>query len=106
MPHDLTLTGERGEIRYGYHCAARLGAWSVGSDRTLTAVIDTVLNRFWLMSQSGLTFALPRANGRVTERPVEGLQIAADARTLTARLVPHKRSPDVPPHVAPGSGAP
>jgi hypothetical protein len=85
---EIRVSGVTGEIRYGYHCAAKVGAWEV-AERVLSAQIVDVCNTWWL-TQAPLTFVFPRANGRVMTTPIEGLRVAGD--TLTARLGPPERS--------------
>ena len=43
MPHDIALSGVRGEVRYGYHLAAQVGSWDV-DQKVLTAKLTIVVN--------------------------------------------------------------
>lgn len=38
----LELRGSTGELRYGYHVAARLGAWSLSEDRVEARAVSGV----------------------------------------------------------------
>jgi hypothetical protein len=88
---DVTVSGVRGEIRYGYHLAAIVGAWSIGTGRVLSAQLTTIKSRVHL-AQTGLVFVLPRAHGGRSARLLADVQITGDR--LTARItVPEPRTP-------------
>lgn len=83
MPHAWAIKGAAAELRWGYHRAAALGAWSVTGapgDWTLTATIFDVDD--YRVSQRPLYVVTP--NGWTW--PVNTLQIADG--TLTASIRP------------------
>jgi hypothetical protein len=86
----FTLSGERGELRHGYRLAAELGPWDIGEGGVLIARITAIVNRFYL-TRPGLVFAMPRAHGRSSTRPIADVTIAGDA--LTARIVQTRTTP-------------
>lgn len=76
----VTVTGQRGEIRWGYYTAAVLTSWTVTGD-ALTATVgsfDSVR-----VSQHPLMLIVPRPSGEWRWELSE-LQIAGD--TLMARV--------------------
>lgn len=81
----VNVRGVGGELRWGYHCAARLRAFSV-TGTTLTGTIDT--HDDYRVTQRPLVFALP-AKGWVW--PIDTLQIEGTA--LTASLTSDEESP-------------
>lgn len=85
--HSLALNGLSGAIRWGYHVAAAVTAWTVGRDDAqalrLSGRVDQV-NTFRL-SQRPLVFEAPHAKG-AWRWPIEELQIRDG--TLSARLGP------------------
>ena len=78
----MRIRGLRATVRWGYHEAAILGAWTV-EERTLTATIERV-DRFRL-AQQPLVFVAPHARGSWRWTMVE-CTVTGD--TLTARLGP------------------
>lgn len=82
--HAIRITGKTGVIRWGFHPAATVGAWTIQNDAAgvaLTAAVDTV-DPFRL-TQAPLTFQA--AVGAGTWRwPVESVTVLDG--TLTARL--------------------
>lgn len=85
---NVTITGVEGQIRWSYHSAAVLRAWTVVSTdtaRTLTASV--VSQDTYRVSQRPLVFVAPHAKGE-WHWPVEELQIQDGA--LTACLGPQK----------------
>ena len=85
----LTIEGPPGtaEIRWGYHVAARLGAWGVHNDTLSAGVVDADLLR---LAQPGLTFAVVRPNGLPWTWPIVQLTLIGDQQ-LTATLGPKER---------------
>lgn len=90
MPHQLTITGQRGVIKWGYVVAAEVAEWAIAADATggeLTGRVSSPHNTY-AVSQQPVRFVVPRA--KVTwEWPIDTLQIADDGR-LTARVGPIK----------------
>jgi hypothetical protein len=82
----LTITGQAGELRWGYRSAASLASWSIASDgnggQSLTAQI--VSKDAFAVTQAPLTFRVPRQSGTAWEWSVKTLQISGT--TLTASL--------------------
>lgn len=82
----LIVTGVRASVRWGYHAAATVTAWTVTRDDSgwvLTATLVT--SDAFRLSQQPLTFEAPHAHG-VWTWPIQTLQIAGAA--LQARLGP------------------
>jgi hypothetical protein len=79
----VTIRGPAGEVRWGYHSAASLGAWTV-VDNHLTAQV--VQADDFKVAQRPLTFIVHRPSGRTWSWNVGSLQIAGE--TLTAVLDP------------------
>jgi hypothetical protein len=79
----VTIRGPAGEVRWGYHIAASLGAWTVVDDR-LTATVVSADD--FKVSQRPLTFIVHRPSGRTWSWNVGSLQMAGE--TLTAVLAP------------------
>ena len=82
----LTVAGVEGELRWSYHRAAVLGAWSIVRDpagRVLTAIV--VSQDTYRVSQRPLVFVAPHGTHAWTW-PIETLQLSDG--TLTARLGP------------------
>ena len=90
MERNVTsVTGAAAELRWGYACAASLGAWSVAGEPGAWTFTATVLSKDdFRVSQRPLLVVTP--NG--WRWPVTTLQIAGG--TLTASL-----SPQEPAHV-------
>ena len=85
----LTMTGPDGAIRWGYHTAATVGAWTFTADATggnLTAQVVTADD--FKLSQQELTFRCNRQKGPAWVWPVQSLSVAGG--TLTARLGPQE----------------
>lgn len=79
----VTIGGQSGEVRWGYHCAATLGQWTV-ADSTLTA---TVVNHdAFKVAQAPLMFVVDRPRGQQWRWPV--VSLSTDGSTLTATLGP------------------
>lgn len=81
----VTIRGPVGEVRWGYHCAASLGAWSVEDDRLTAKVVHADAFK---VSQRPLTFVVNRPLGRTWTWNVGSVQIADE--TLTAVLDPQE----------------
>jgi len=85
---NLTITGVEGQIRWAYHSAAVLRAWTVvSSDATRTLTASIVSQDTFRVSQRPLVFVAPHAKGSWTW-PIEELQIQDGV--LSARLGPQK----------------
>ena len=85
----LTIHGPEGVVRWVYHSAATLGAWTLtvtpaGGDLTATVVSADDFK----LSQQGLTFRWSRQNGSAWVWPIQSLHVA-DV-TLTARVGPQE----------------
>lgn len=83
----MTVTGVRAELRWVYHVAGTLGAWTVSQDedkalRLTAQVVNVDADR---VAQRPLAFVVSHAKG-VWRWPVTELQIADGA--LAARLGP------------------
>lgn len=88
MP-SFAIRGPSASVHWGYHSAARLGAWTItASDMggELTAKVESADT--FKLSQPALTFRVPRPNGSVWKWPILSLQYA-DGR-LSARLGPQE----------------
>jgi hypothetical protein len=83
VPHDITITGVAGEVRYGYHLAAELGSWSVTA-HDLHAQVVRITNA-WYLSQPDLVFVARKADGTPGARRLLG-NLQLHAQTLTAQL--------------------
>lgn len=83
----VTVGGPAGIVRWGYHCAASLGRWTVTQDESghqLTA--EVVSADAFKVSQRPLTFVVDRQAGAAWRWPVVSLQVTG--QTLTASLGP------------------
>lgn len=80
--HQVSITGQAGEVRWGYHTAATLASWSVTGGDKLTATI--VSSDAFRVSQHPLTFQVRRPSGHVWTWAIQSLQIAGT--TLQASL--------------------
>jgi len=78
----ITFRGQAAQIRWGYHCAATLGTWTVEAG-VLSAQIEHV--DAFRVSQSPLMLVVGASS-----HPLDGLQISGG--TLTARLGPQENS--------------
>ncbi len=78
--YKVVIQGRAGSVRWGYHSAADLAAWTITND-TLTGTVSTVDE--FRVSQRPLIFVVTRVNGDWTW-PITTLQIVD--RTLTATL--------------------
>lgn len=82
--NNISIRGAAGEVRWSYHRAASLGAWTLtpgSAASTLTASVVS-LDTF-KVSQQPLTFVVPRPTGRVWRWPVLSLQISGTEMTAT-----------------------
>jgi len=89
MFRTVTVTGVEGMLRWGYHPAGTLGAWTVardGTSWTLTAAVVT--KNAFRVSQRPLAFEVRHATG-VWRWPIQSLQIAG--ASLTAVLGPPEK---------------
>jgi hypothetical protein len=79
----LVLEGPAGtsEIRWGYHCAIKVGAWTVQHGVLTARVLEIDPFR---VSQGGLVFVVVRPGGAPWRYPV--LELAIAGLDLTATL--------------------
>jgi hypothetical protein len=78
------MTGSAARIVWGYLPAARLSAWSLSADGTLTGMLADV-DRFRL-GQQGLTLRVDRPNGKVWAWPIITLSVADHTVSGTVSL--------------------
>lgn len=76
----IVVRGVAGEIRWAYHKAATLGAWTIESGR-LTATVDSA--DAFKMTQQPLTFSVQRGNGIVWSWSVKDTQMNGSSLTAT-----------------------
>jgi len=76
----IIVRGVAGEIRWSYHRAATLGAWTIDAGR-LTATVDTA--DAFKMTQSPLTFTVRRDSGVVWSWDLRETQINGSSLTAT-----------------------
>lgn len=82
----MTVTGVEGSLRYGYHTAGTLGAWTVTrADSVWTLSASLVKTDAFRVSQRPLVFVAPHAHG-AWRWPIQSLQITG--ASLTAVLSP------------------
>ncbi len=86
----MTLTGPAATVRWVYHQAADLGAWTItdaenGTALSVTAVVKS--SDAYRLAQRPVVFVVPRPTG-VWRFPILELQIAG--ATLTASLGPQE----------------
>jgi hypothetical protein len=89
MPHNISLSGKDGVIKWGYVQVASVDTWSIEVDATggeLTGVVGSPHNEF-AASQQPVRFVVPR-DSVTWEWPILTLQIT-DGR-VNARLGPFK----------------
>lgn len=85
----VTLTGHAGEVRWSYHRAASLGAWTLKADGDAIALTAAVRHMdVYRISQRPVTFVVPRQKGPAWCWPITSLQIADG--TLSASLGPQE----------------
>jgi hypothetical protein len=82
----ITLRGAAGEVRWAYHLAASLGAWTLESGR-LSAEI-TAQDSFRI-SQAPLAFVVARANG-AWRWPIRSMDIVGSTLTATLDMEDHE----------------
>ena len=84
----LTIEGPAGtsEIRWGYHSAIALGAWTIASGVLTARVLEL---HPWRVTQPGLSFVVGRPGGSPWIWPVLAITIADDV--VTATLGPKER---------------
>lgn len=90
MFRNLTVSGVKASLKWGYAPVAELADWTVtkAADNTWTVTATVVTVDTFKASQRPLVFAAPHAKG-VWRWPVEELQIAD--RKLSARLGPKEK---------------
>lgn len=87
--HRVSIRGSSGEVRWGYHCAASVGPWTItaeGSGGTLTATV--VSHDASRVSQQPLTFVVTRPGAQPWRWELATLQINGDH--LIATLSPQE----------------
>jgi hypothetical protein len=83
------MTGVNGLVRWGYHTAASLPTWTLSAKDAGFALTGSVREAdTFRLSQSALTFRVPRQNGSVWVWPILELHIADGA--LIATLGPQE----------------
>ena len=90
MAHSVTVSGVTGSLRWAYHEAALVTAWTVtrtGDVWTLSATVGK--SDAFRVSQRPLRFVAPHAHGAWTW-PVESLQMTG--ASLTAVLGPPEKT--------------
>lgn len=78
----IVMKGSAAVIRWGYHSAAELGAWTVEGDFLSARLLSH--DRFKL-SQQPLTFVIKRAHGKPWVYAVDGLSVVDENITATIR---------------------
>lgn len=78
--HHITMRGAVGEIRYVYHRAATLGAWSMDGGQLTAQVISHDAFR---LSQQPLTFVVSRAGGVSWCWPLTGVHLEGTSLQAT-----------------------
>jgi hypothetical protein len=82
----ISIAGPSGVVRWGYHLAARLGAWSFDGQTFRATVIESDPIR---LAQSGLRISATLGEAiTLADRPVASLSVSAGA--LVARLGPRE----------------
>ncbi len=85
--NQIALKGLAGEVRWSYHRAASLGAWTLEGTTLSATVIEADTLR---LSQSPLSFVVPRPKGTAWSWPIGTVRV--DGTTLHAELQPEERS--------------
>lgn len=77
----ITVTGATGQVRWGYHLVAEVGAWTLSKGLFSATVqnVDTAK-----LSQAPLSFVVVRPNGSRWEWPMRDVSLLGSI--LTARL--------------------
>ncbi len=85
MNNRMVLRGSGGLVKWSYHTAASLDAWTITAEPTGTTLTAKVVSQdTFAASQRPLTLVIPRPKGQWTWA-VDSLQIVDS--TLTAKLV-------------------
>lgn len=79
--NSITLRGEAADLRWGYHRAADLGAWSVENGHLSASVRSIDAFR---LTQQPLSFVVMRPNGVRWEWRLRDVQVMGD--TIHAQL--------------------
>jgi hypothetical protein len=79
VPSTIVVSGDGGTVRWGYHVAATLGAWTFDG-----AVVQAQVDSYdpVRVTQSGLTFEVQQMNRPPMVRPVIWIQVTDGAATL------------------------
>jgi hypothetical protein len=83
----IALRGSAGEVRWSYHRAASLGAWTLEGSQLSAAVTEQDALR---LSQQPLTFVVARPNGRAWSWPINSVRV--EGTTLYADVNTEERS--------------
>ena len=84
MQQRTVITGSGGVVKWAYHKAVSLGAWTITAEPTVTTCTATVVTHdTFAASQRPLVLVIPRTTTEWTW-PIESLQIVDG--TLTASL--------------------
>lgn len=81
--NQIALKGSSGEVRWSYHRAASLGAWTIEGTQLSASVTAQDAYR---LSQQPLTFVVPRQNGHTWSWPLSSVRV--DGATLYANVNP------------------
>lgn len=85
--HRVTMRGPAAEIRWAYYTAAGLGPWTLEVSPTGGTVSAPVLSQdAGRLTQTGLTFVVPRPNGVPWRWPIRSLTVTDT--TITAQVGP------------------
>jgi hypothetical protein len=85
--NQIALKGLAGEVRWSYHRAASLGAWTLEGTHLSASVREADTLR---LSQHPLMFVVPRPNGRAWSWPLASVRV--EGTTLHAELINEERS--------------
>jgi len=81
MPNKVVMRGAAGEVRWSYHRAAELGAWTLEGDQLSARLLTSDTFR---LSQSPLTFVVPRPQG-AWHWLIERVAVSDHSLTATVR---------------------
>lgn len=83
----IDISGEAAEVRWAWHQAAALGAWTIAAQGDGLQVTATIVSADeFRVSQAPLTFAVPRGEQPAWTWPIEPNTLQITGSTLTARL--------------------
>lgn len=79
--NQIAIKGVAGEVRWSYHRAASLGAWTLEGTHLSASVVEADALR---LAQHPLMFVVPRPKGTAWSWPIGSVRI--DGTTLHAEL--------------------